>query len=130
MKKIIIIFILCFNVTVYAHPPQIIKAQAQLKSNQLFDVAVTIRHADTGWDHYVKEWVIIADGERQLAKRIFYHPHVNEQPSTRYSRDVFIPKDAKRVTIHAKCNQGHESRPYILLARKTSDEPEEQEASK
>lgn len=102
----------------YAHPPQIIKAEAYAKPNQLFDIAVTVKHADTGWDHYANQWVIISDGETQLAKRTLYHPHVNEQPFTRYSRDVLMPVDAKRITIHATCNQGGESSAYILLNRK------------
>ncbi len=102
---------------VHAQPPVIVEAKAQLKSNQLFDIAVTIRHPDTGWEHYANEWVIIADGKNQLAKRTLYHPHVNEQPFTRFSRDVAIPADVKRVTVQAKCNQGHESSVYVLLSR-------------
>ena len=117
MKKIIILLFLLVPL-VHADPPVIVNAKAQIKTNQLFDIAVTIRHADTGWDHYAKEWVIITDGDKQLAKRTLHHPHVNEQPFTRYSRDVHIPEDAKRVMIRAKDNLGHESNEYILLTRK------------
>lgn len=130
MKKIIILLFFLAPI-VQADPPIIVKAKAQVKSNQLFDIAVTIRHADTGWDHYAKEWVIIADGDKQLAKRTLHHPHVNEQPFTRYSRDVHIPEDAKRVTIRAKDNLGDESNEYILLARqpKKDKKAQQQEAS-
>lgn len=103
--------------TVYAQPPVIVEAKAQLNTNQLFDIAVTIRHPDTGWEHYANEWVIVADGNKQLAQRTLYHPHVNEQPFTRFSRDVLIPADVKRVTVQAKCSQGHESSVYVLLSR-------------
>ena len=120
MKAILFILLTLASFSIYADPPVIINAKAQLKTNQLFDIAVTIRHPDTGWDHYVKEWVIIADGDKQLAKRTLHHPHVNEQPFTRYSRDVLIPKDVTRVTIHARCNNGDESNAYILLSRKSS----------
>ncbi len=118
MRYILFILLLLLASNAYSHPPVVVKAEARAKPNQLFDIAVTIRHEDTGWEHYANEWVIMADGEKQLAKRKLHHPHVNEQPFTRYSRDVLIPPDAKRVTIHAKCNHGHESSTYILLSRK------------
>jgi len=126
LKKIFIIIAL-FTVEASAQPPQILKAEAQLKANQLFDIAVTVKHPDSGWDHYANEWIIIADGEKELAKRTLYHPHVNEQPFTRYSRDVLVPVEAKRVTIHAKCNHGHESSAYLLLNRKTQVKQEQKE---
>ena len=131
MNKNILFLLLLFACSAGAHPPVILKAEAQLKDNQLYDVAVTIRHGDTGWDHYAKEWIIILDGEKQIAKRTLYHPHVNEQPFTRYSRDVLIPIDAERVTIKATCNQGHESSEYVLLNRPkaTETKKEKQEAN-
>jgi len=94
----------------------------------LFDIAVTVRHDDTGWEHYAKEWVIVADGEKQLGKRTLHHPHVNEQPFTRYLRDVLIPADVKRITIHATCNLGDESNAYILLSRRQHANNNKQEA--
>jgi hypothetical protein len=114
MKKLILSSLL-LSTSVYAQPPLILKAEVNLKTNQLFDIAVTIRHPDTGWDHYVNEWVVNADDGKEIAKRTLYHPHVNEQPFTRYLRDALIPTDAKKVTIIAKCNKGHESKPYILI---------------
>lgn len=111
-----------FSASVYAQPPQVVKADASLKSNQLFDIAVTIRHSDTGWEHYASEWVV-EDGEgKEIAKRTLYHPHVNEQPFTRSIRDVLIPADANKITIKAKCNKGHESQPYVLIDKKTQAE--------
>ena len=98
-----------------AQPPEIIKAEAIVQSNQLFDIAVTIRHSDTGWEHFANEWVVIVDNEKEVAKRTLYHPHVNEQPFTRYLRDVTIPQDATSIKVVAKCNKGHRSKPYILF---------------
>ena len=117
MRKLILLFLL-FSVPVYAQPPLILKAQANLKTNQLFDIAVTIRHPDSGWDHYANEWIVVAGDGKEIAKRTLYHPHVNEQPFTRYVRDVVIAVDVTKVTITAKCNKGHESKPYILINRK------------
>jgi hypothetical protein len=114
MKKLIPLTLL-FSASVYAQPPMILKAEASVKTNQLFDIAVTIRHPDSGWDHYAKEWVVI-DGEgNEIAKRTLYHPHVHEQPFTRYVRDVVIPADTNKVSVKAKCNNGHESKLYVLI---------------
>ena len=114
MKKLILLLLLISSVA-KAQPPIILKAEAILKTNQLFDIAVTIRHPDTGWDHYASEWLVIGDDGKEIAKRTLYHPHVNEQPFTRYVRDVVIPADIKKVTVVAQCNKEHKSQPYILI---------------
>ena len=116
MKKLISLLLLVSG-PVYSQPPSILKAEAQLKTNQIFNIAVTLRHPDTGWDHYASEWIVIAD-EEEIAKRTLYHPHVNEQPFTRSLRDVLIPADVSKVVIKAKCNQGHDSKPYVLIDKK------------
>ncbi len=121
MKKLLLL-LLMMSASAYAHPPQILKAEAKVKTNQLFNIAVTIRHADTGWDHYASEWVVIADDETEIAKRTLYHPHVNEQPFTRSLTDVSLPVDASKITIKAKCNKGHESKPYILIDKKSQQQ--------
>ena len=109
------LLLIFFCIDVGAQPPEIVKAEAIVQSNQLFDIAVTIKHPDTGWDHYASEWVVIVDDEKEVAKRTLYHPHVKEQPFTRYLRDVQIPQDATSIKVYAKCNQGHKSTPYILF---------------
>ena len=48
-----------------------------------FDIDVTLRHADTGWDHYANRWEVLAPDGSVLATRVLAHPHVNEQPFTR-----------------------------------------------
>jgi len=111
----IVIFFIFLSVKISAQPPEIIKAEAIVQSNQLFDIAVTIKHPDTGWEHFANEWVVIVDDEKEVAKRTLYHPHVKEQPFTRYLRDVLIPQDAKSIKVFAKCNKGHQSAPYILF---------------
>lgn len=117
MKSTVLISILFLLLCASAHaqPPVIVKAEAIVQTNQLFDIAVTIRHPDTGWDHYANEWVVIVDGEKEVGKRTLYHPHVKEQPFTRYLRDVKIPADAKSIKVYAKCNKGHQSSPHILF---------------
>jgi hypothetical protein len=56
-----------------------------------YDVAVTLRHADSGWDHYANRWEILGPDGKVLATRVLAHPHVHEQPFTRSLSDVRIP---------------------------------------
>jgi len=66
-----------------------------------WSVSVTLRHADTGWDHYADNWRIV-DGERQiLGDRVLFHPHVDEQPFTRSLGNVTVPAGITTVYIEA-----------------------------
>ena len=56
-----------------------------------FDLSVTLRHADSGWDHYANRWEVMAPDGQILAVRTLAHPHVHEQPFTRSLRGVAIP---------------------------------------
>lgn len=65
---------------------------------------VTLRHADTGWDHYADGWeVTLTDGTR-LGFRELLHPHVNEQPFTRSLSSVEIPAGVTSILVRAKDN--------------------------
>ena len=65
----------------------------------------TVRHADTGWDHYADAWQIVEpEGGEVIAERVLLHPHVNEQPFTRSLTGVDIPRGLQTVRIRAKCN--------------------------
>jgi hypothetical protein len=65
-----------------------------------FQIHVTIRHADTGWDHYANRWDVLDAEGNLLGSRTLHHPHVNEQPFTR-SLTVSIPVGVTRITIVA-----------------------------
>ena len=56
-----------------------------------FDIDVTLRHADSGWDHYANRWEVVGPDGKLLATRVLHHPHVNEQPFTRSLAGVAIP---------------------------------------
>ena len=66
----------------------------------MFQVSVTLEHADTGWDHYANRWDVLDQDGNVLGSRVLAHPHVNEQPFTRSLR-VEIPESVKVVTIVA-----------------------------
>lgn len=70
-------------------------------SGQGFDFSVTLRHADSGWDHYADRWEVVGPDGRVLATRTLLHPHVNEQPFTRDLRGVEIPPTTTWVRVRA-----------------------------
>ena len=64
---------------------------------------VTIRHPDTGWDHYADGWRVLDMNGNELGMRVLHHPHENEQPITRSLSGVSVPDGATQVQIQARC---------------------------
>jgi methionine-rich copper-binding protein CopC len=64
-------------------------------------VDVTLKHADSGWDHYANEWRIVDDKGTVLDRRVLAHPHVDEQPFTRSLYSAKIPQQVSIVFIEA-----------------------------
>lgn len=64
--------------------------------------AVTVRHADTGWDHYADAWEVLSVDGELLATRVLAHPHVHEQPFTRSLPAVSIPPGITEVVVRAR----------------------------
>lgn len=56
-----------------------------------FDIEVTLRHADSGWDHYANRWEVLSPDGQVMATRVLAHPHEHEQPFTRGLSGVKIP---------------------------------------
>ncbi len=66
-----------------------------------YQIDVTVRHGDEGWDHYADKWVIETMDGKVLGERVLHHPHVDEQPFTRSLRGVEIPDHVNIVNIRA-----------------------------
>lgn len=66
-----------------------------------FDFDVTVRHEDTGWEHYADKWEVLLPDGTVVGSRTLYHPHVGEQPFTRSLSGVQIPADITEVTVRA-----------------------------
>ncbi len=60
---------------------------------------VTVRHGDTGWDHYADGWSINTPDGRELGFRKLLHPHVDEQPFTRSLGNVVVPAGVTQVIV-------------------------------
>ena len=71
----------------------------------LCDFLVTVRHTDTGPDHYADRLEVVGPRGEVLGTREFERPHVDEQPFTRPMNDVPVPADVRDVTVRA-----HDSR--------------------
>jgi len=85
----------------HAGEPSVLDVKVSSNGNGTYGFSVTIRHADTGWDHYADKFdVMTADG-KTLGTRVLYHPHVNEQPFTRSIGRVEVPIGVNEVTIRA-----------------------------
>ncbi len=67
-------------------------------------IMVTVKHADTGWEHYADAIEISLPGGTVLHTRVLMHPHVNEQPFTRGARGIDIPEGASEIRVRAKDN--------------------------
>ncbi|WP_193140465.1 hypothetical protein [Meridianimarinicoccus sp. MJW13] len=82
--------------------PQVVEARATA-TGQTWRIDVTLRHPDTGWDHYADGWEVVTPDGQVLGYRELLHPHVQEQPFTRSLTGVAIPADLSDVRIRARC---------------------------
>lgn len=69
--------------------------------NGVWTAHVTIRHADSGWQHYADAWRIVGPDHQVLGTRTLYHPHETEQPFTRTLSGISIPPSLKWVAVQA-----------------------------
>lgn len=69
--------------------------------NHRYDFSVTVRHDDSGWEHYANKWEVVGSAGSILATRTLLHPHVGEQPFTRSLRSVAIPAGITTVKVRA-----------------------------
>lgn len=81
---------------VYAGDVVIIAADLKHQGNNIWSLNVTLKHDDTGWDHYADNWRLVDAKGNILGDRVLYHPHVNEQPFTRSLNAIQIPESAMK----------------------------------
>lgn len=72
-----------------------------VRSGETWRVSVTIRHGDTGWDHYADGWSVQSADGTELGYRELLHPHVTEQPFTRSLSGVAVPDGVTTLYIRA-----------------------------
>ena len=78
----------------------VVDVAVEPEASDRFAFAVTLRHADEGWDHYAYRWDVVSlDGKTVYGERVLYHPHVTEQPFTRSLSGVVIPPGVREVVV-------------------------------
>lgn len=98
IKKLL--FILMITVTNAALANQATIEFAELHhQGSSWNISVTLKHKDTGWNHYANAWQVVDVHNKLLGKRVLLHPHVNEQPFTRSLYSVKIPANVKVIFI-------------------------------
>lgn len=102
MKKYVslICLVLVFSQAVYSGEADIIDVSVRYNGGDSFQIITTVKHADTGWDHYANAWEILDEKGNIIGKRVLYHPHVNEQPFTR-SHTLTISPQVKQIRLRA-----------------------------
>ncbi len=93
------------STTVLADPADVVKVEVMSHGDDRYTFSVTVKHNDTGWEHYADAWVIFIEDGQNLAARNLQHPHVDEQPFTRSLPYVYVPADIKTVIIRAHCSR-------------------------
>ncbi len=102
-KRSLFASILALSAPALADPP-VIQNVVVSRHGELWRFDVTLRHNDTGWDHYADAWRVVDPDGRPLGTRNLAHPHIKEQPFTRSLSGVRIPEGVTEVGIQARDN--------------------------
>lgn len=93
--------LLLLGIPVGADEVDVVNASASCDADRRCVIRATLRHDDTGWEHFANRWEVLAPDGRLLATRVLRHPHVREQPFTRALPSVDIPTGVDVVHIRA-----------------------------
>ena len=83
---------------------EIVYANLKSEGNNKWRIAITLRHQDTGREHFADYWRVVGEDGKVIATRKLGHPHVDEQPFTRALSGVKIPPELRYVYIEAHDN--------------------------
>ncbi len=90
---------LAVSATLWAGQADVLSAEVRRGADGSFRFSVTLRHDDTGWQHYADRWQVLAPDGTLLAERVLMHPHVGEQLFTRSLAGVEIAPSISEVVI-------------------------------
>lgn len=100
MKYIVTALMILSGSAAVADQAKIEDATAR-QSDGAWSFSVTVRHNDSGWDHYADIWTVNTPDGKEVGRRVLAHPHENEQPFTRSLSGVTIPQGVSEVVIKA-----------------------------
>lgn len=102
MKHVIsLIFLLITSLNSWGGEVRITAVSIKQQSPEHYQFNVTLKHQDTGWEHYADAWRIVDEQGNILATRTLFHPHVNEQPFTRSLNRVKLDEHLNTLYIEA-----------------------------
>ena len=96
-----IVLVMCMAWTGFCGEADVVGVAVVHTGQGVFRFDVTVKHDDTGWEHYADKWEIITPDGTLVGTRVLHHPHVGEQPFTRSLSGVRIPKSIDKVTVRA-----------------------------
>jgi hypothetical protein len=93
---------ICTSLPLVAGPADVLNVKAECTAQRRCRFAVSVRHDDSGWDHYANRWEVLNPENRDIiATRVLHHPHEHEQPFTRSLNGVDIPEGLATVIVRA-----------------------------
>ncbi len=118
MRYGMIALLLAFSSALAANEVRILNVNLDQRGYE-WSASVTLKHADSGWDHYADAWRFVTPDGTEFARRTLWHPHVDEQPFTRSLSGIVIPKGVKVffVEAHDKVHGWSKDRVRIDLAK-------------
>ena len=104
MRKVIVAFLISGLITsagALAGEADVMEVSVRQSGDGTYAFSVTVKHGDTGWDHYANRWQVIGPDGAVLGERVLLHPHENEQPFIRSLSGIVIPEGIEEVTVRA-----------------------------
>ena len=111
-----------FCCSAFANEVEIVQVEF-IKSGDSWRVNTTLKHDDTGWEHYADAWRVVAENGDKLGERISFHPHETEQPFTRSLSRLSVPEKMNIVFVeaHDKKHGWSKQRVRVDLTKSTGD---------
>jgi len=104
MTRLLIVavgLIVALSATAFAGEADVTSVEVKQTASGSFHFDVTVRHDDSGWNHYADRWDVLAPDGAVVGSRTLFHPHVDEQPFTRSLSGVVVADTISEVTVRA-----------------------------
>jgi hypothetical protein len=102
-RSLSLVVLLLVSTLLAAGKVDVVEVKILALNGEKFRIEASLKHDDSGWDHYANAWDVLDQNGKLLGTRVLHHPHVNEQPFTR-SLTLTIPAGVTIVTV-----RGHDS---------------------
>jgi hypothetical protein len=93
------VLVMCLARTGFCGEADVVGVDVARTGQGVFRFDVTVKHDDTGWDHYADKWEIITPNGTLVGTRVLHHPHVGKQPFTRSLSGIRVPESIDEVTV-------------------------------